>query len=240
MSPNICGLRAQDGETLRRAEVTRPILPAGRPRKPGLRPHLSAPRRGPPCAATTGPSARSPVSAAALIPGAPLDKSLRRLYASAREGAQRSRAHQRERAAPAATRTYGERRTPGGAKCAEGARVRVSHERTELGRGREGPSGSRWTFAPCALTRRAGQLRNPQGAPGAERPLPPGPRGAPRAGAVAPSWPRRMELPRASPAALPPTEPGPERLRRPQRVSPGPSVRLVVWEEKAKPPPRKE
>ncbi|XP_016819043.2 palmitoleoyl-protein carboxylesterase NOTUM isoform X2 [Cricetulus griseus] len=49
-----------------------------------------------------------------------------------------------------------------------------------------------------------------------------------------------MELPRASPAARPPTEPGRERLRRPPRVSPGPSVRLVVWAEKAKPPPRKE
>nr|XP_023507523.1 atherin-like isoform X1 [Equus caballus] len=66
----------------------RPIHPSRRGRR-GLAPHLSAPPGGP-GAAAAGPSARSPVSAVALIPGAPLDKSPGRLRASARGGGSRA------------------------------------------------------------------------------------------------------------------------------------------------------
>lgn len=65
-------------------------LPAGRRGRRGPAPHLSAPPGGP-GAAAAGPSARGPVSAVALIPGAPPDKSPGRLRASARGGAQPSR-----------------------------------------------------------------------------------------------------------------------------------------------------
>ncbi|XP_047614617.1 collagen alpha-1(I) chain-like [Phacochoerus africanus] len=67
----------------RGAGPRRPFPPAGLRGRRGLAPHLSAPPGGP-GSSGAGPSARSPVSAVALIPGAPLDKSPGRLRASAR------------------------------------------------------------------------------------------------------------------------------------------------------------
>lgn len=81
--PRICPPRRGTGRLPRGAVPRRPVSPAGRRGRRGLAPHLSASPGGP-GASAAGPSARSPVSAVALIPGAPLDKSPGRLRASAR------------------------------------------------------------------------------------------------------------------------------------------------------------
>lgn len=118
------------------------------PGRPGLGPHLCAPPGGP-ARAAGGPWTRSPVSAAALIPGAPLDKSPGRLRASSRDGGGR------------AGRTRGGRRRasgaeePGRAAARGGLRTRGRRARrctAGPGSGGErGPGRLRGARPPCAL-----------------------------------------------------------------------------------------
>lgn len=187
--------------------------------------HLSAPPRGP-GRYYYQPLGAEPCVHGALIPGPPLDKSPRRLRANAREGAQWSPAQQPGSAAqrpPQTQRTWGRKvgRTTYGEGWARGSRacglaghVRVVHCCTGPGRGRGRHRGPRCTLAPCAPTRRAGQLCRLQSAPrGGKASLLPAPQPLPGRGQRRRAGRGEWSL-RGRPAALPPTEPSRERLRR--------------------------
>lgn len=162
-----------------------------------------------PGAAAAGPSARSPMSAVALIPGALLDKSPGRLGASVRGGGSQagrtSGVAQGERRQGAGARGRGERGFSG----LLGWRVRTESPAScsGLDSGSEGyPGGSGERSHPAPPARRApATVRWAECRWNGKAPLCPA---APGAGAAAPGWPRRMEPPGPR-AALPPHGAGP-------------------------------
>lgn len=128
-----------------RGRATPPWRHAGAPGPSCRTPRATGPRATPvrpsgrPRAAAGLPSARSPVSAVALIPGAPLDKSPGRLSASARGGAQPSRAHQRVGARRTTPRSRGSRAARAGRGEPDSGLFRERGADRDLGRPRAAP-----------------------------------------------------------------------------------------------------